>query len=116
MAKRPDVREYWCVGVGRERRCCRIGRRKERVLPGPVWERRKVSWVVVRRCGIARDWMRVGWIMERNFDKWWQMAGEMPRAENSFSGVIGQVVVVEGCASSDCSGVDCFGGTGVVSF
>ena len=69
IAKRPDVRESWFVGVGSERSVCRIGRRKARVLPEPVWERRKVSRGEVRRCGIERDWMRVGVVMERDLER-----------------------------------------------
>jgi len=64
------VRENWCVGVGRERSLWRMGRRKARVFPEPVWERRKVSLVVERRCGIARDWIWVGLEMERDFVRW----------------------------------------------
>jgi len=91
MAKRPDVRSYLWVGVGRERIVWRMGRRKARVLPEPVWARRKVSWCgEVRRWGIARDWICVGLEIWRERWRWADIVGLIPKEVKSLTSLMGE--------------------------
>ena len=78
---------------------CNIGRTNAKVLPEPVWARRKVSWEVPNKCGIASCWISVGWEMESVLDRWEEIVELIPRevkvvavSDGAFVGCEGAVV------------------------
>jgi hypothetical protein len=92
-----------------------IGRTKAIVLPEPVWARRKVSQVELRRCGMARFWISVGVVILRDLERWLLIASLIPSWIKSVAGInAGAEMSFTGSISGDLGDFEsaCRGGGG----